>query len=156
MRTQFGMGVRATCGIACVPRSADLRRVPRVNGSIPHECSSLQWDVRSRGQGLGEVVGAFDRCEVPGAVEVPHARVDKELVNAIGPGSREQRVVFWPQHSRRHRDPIFGMWLLFGDRSGDGAGTGPVPTDRGGERARLGVYGNQVVESVVGQFVARP
>ena len=104
--------------------------------------SSLQSDVRCRGQGLCEVAGAFHRCEVPGAVDVAQVRVDEEVVDAVGPGSREQRVVFWPEHRRRHCDSMFSLRPPFGYRSGDRAGTGPVPTDLGGERARLGVYRN--------------
>jgi hypothetical protein len=56
-------------------------------------------------------------------------RVDEEVVDAVGPGSREQRVVFWPEHRRRHCDSTLWLRPLFGYRCGDRAGAGPVPTD---------------------------
>lgn len=93
---------------------------------------------------------AFQREKVP-AVDVLQPNVGEELVKPVGPDGREKRVVVGPQHRGRHRDSLRWLRRPLGRYSGEPAHADAVPADRRGERARLGVYRDEVVEVVIGE-----
>lgn len=73
----------------------------------------------------------------------------------VGPGLREQRIVFWPEHRCGHGNTVVRQRRTLGQRSGDRARTRAVPTDRRGERAGLAIHRGQVVQAIIGDFVCR-
>ena len=93
-----------------------LRMLPLATAaaSVRRRCVLRKWDLRRHGECLGEVVRAFHRREVPDADEVTQAGVCEEVVDAVGPFLWEQRVVFWPEHRRRHCDPVAWLRRVFG------------------------------------------
>jgi DNA polymerase-1 len=89
----------------------------------------------------------------PGRV-VPGER-GEEFPDPVGPGAGEQRIVGWPQHCRRHTDPLVRGRDLLRQGGRHRARAGPVPGDRGGEGTRCPVHRHQVIKVVAGWLVAR-
>ncbi len=99
-----------------------------------------------RGDRGGEPVGRLQRREVTGVGQVLPPDVGEELVQAVAPGRREQRVVLGPQHGRRHLDPGLGRRRALGQARRDRTGARAIPADRGGERSRGAVQAGEPVQ----------
>lgn len=89
-------------------------------------------------------------------IDVLHPYVGEELVESVGPLTREQWVVRRPQHSGRNGDPLRRLRCALGDDAGEPTAPDPVPPDGRGERSRLCVPGDEVVQVVVGNGEAGP
>ena len=104
---------------------------------------------------LRELLGALQRCEMPGAVGDMQSHIGEVVLQPIGPLAREQRIMLRPQHIGRGVDLDGAIGRQFGQRLGDSSRACAVPGDRCGEGTRQGVVGDQAVQIVVGDSEIR-
>src|SRR6478609_1456114 len=104
---------------------------------------------------LGELLWAFQWCEVPGVERGVQRNVGEVMLEAVGPLAREQRIMLWPQHIGGHMNLDGSIGRKFGEGLGGHSRAGTVPGDRRAERSRKGVIGHQPVQIIFGDSEIR-
>src|SRR2546422_10793402 len=102
--------------------------------------------VQDRG---GECLRRLHRDKVTDACQQRDGGVAEVVGDAVAPRLRKQRVVLGPEDRGRGRDSLLRRWRLLVEATGNGAGPGPIPRDRCGERAWLRIVLGKAIENFV-------